>query len=122
MLAADITLAGNSTTRDYALTTTPQGTSSIRKVATAPLDAPETLTVAHSLGKSQGAVVTDRHVARLNLGKVSGYGQALNLSFYVVIEVPRESTITLAMVKDMRTQMTNLLSDANLTKIVAGEL
>jgi hypothetical protein len=61
-------------------------------------------------------------LARLNLGKLNATTLKQHIaSIYVVIEVPQDSVITAAQVKDMRTQMTNLLVNANVDKLIGDE-
>jgi len=118
---ADQTIAGDSSsTRTYALTSLVNG-SSVRQNAAAPVGLPEQLLISHQESSRSGFPL-DRHLVRLNLAKLAGNGStALTASVYVTIEVPRDSNITVAMIRDMRTQMVNFLTNANLDKILNGE-
>jgi len=121
MLLDDITLVGDSaSTRMYSLKSVTDG-NSIRGASTAPLNAPETLTIKHSVS-SRGGIQLDRHLVRLDLTKINGAFQPVVGSVYVNFEVPRDSVFTAAMIKDMKTQMVNLLAVAgNVDKLLAGE-
>ena len=121
MLTDPVTLGGdNSSTRAYALRSIEDGTS-IRSVATpvSPITK-ETLKISSSSSK-KGGITTDRHLIRLDRTIPNGTGIAVNAAYYVVIEVPQDVVITQAIIKDMRTQMGNLLVDATLVKILNGE-
>lgn len=114
------TLTGDAaSSHAYALRSILDG-KSLRAVATAPVNAPETLTLSHQVS-SRGGIPLDRHLVRLDLTKINALGVPVVISFYVTIEVPQDAIVTAAMVKDMRTQMTGFLVDANLTKILNGE-
>jgi hypothetical protein len=67
--------------------------------------------VKHQLS-SRGGVPLDRHLVRLDLTKINALGAPVVASVYVTLEVPRDSAITIAMIKDMRTQMVNFLTTA----------
>ena len=116
----DITLAGDaSSSRVYAETSQKDG-NTIRKVASAPLNAPEVLQIKHQ-ESSRGGVPLDRHVVRLDLTKITSAGLPVIASVYMTFEVPRDSAVTVAMIKDMRTQMNNFTVDANVVKLLNGE-
>jgi hypothetical protein len=123
MLTQDITLAGDSSsTRVYAQTAGPTETSnsSIRKAPAATGEL-ESLTVKHSTSSRNGTVVK-RHLARLDLGKVNSTSQKQQVaSVYVVMEVPQDTVITSAQISDMTTQLKNLLSAGNVTKLLNDE-
>lgn len=120
MFAFDITLVGDSaSTRTYSLKDVTNG-NSIRSAATAPLNAPEVLTIKNQKS-SRGGIVLDRHLVRLDLTKINGSGAPVQASVYVTIEVPEDAVITAAIIKDMRTQMINFMSDANVVKLLNGE-
>jgi len=121
MLTDPITLAGDSSsTRAYALRSILDG-KSIRSVATpvAPITV-ETLSIS-TVVSSKAGITTDRHLTRLDRTIPNGSSVPVTASYYVVIEVPRDAVITQAIIKDMRTQMNNLLVDATLVKILNGE-
>jgi hypothetical protein len=120
MFTDPITLVGDSaSTRNYALKSIVDG-KTVRANAAAPVNLPELLTISHSVSSRNG-VPLDRHSIRLDLCKANALLTVLQASYYVVIEVPQDSTITAAMIKDMRTQMTNFVTDANIAKILNGE-
>lgn len=121
MLATDITLAGDSSSlRTYSLRSIVDG-NSVRGASTAPLDQPETLSVKHQTSTKE-SVVYDRHLIRFDLGKIhSVTGRPVNISIQTVVEVPRDSSATVAMVRDIRTQLVNFMSNANLDKVLARE-
>lgn len=121
MLLLDITLAGDSSsTRTYSLTSNVNG-NSVRANPLAPLNAPETLTIKNQQS-TRGGIALDRHLVRLDLTKINGANQPVVASVYVTIEVPRDTVITAAIIKDMKTQMVNLLAVAgNVDKILNGE-
>jgi hypothetical protein len=111
MFTDPITLVGDSaSTRGYSLTSIQDG-STVRANALAPVNAPETMQVKHQLS-SRGGVPLDRHLVRLDLTKINALGAPVVASVYVTLEVPRDSAITIAMIKDMRTQMVNFLTTA----------
>jgi len=124
MLTQDITLAGDSSsTRTYYLTEGPTTgkKASLRRNSAAPTGEAEELAVSHSESLRNGTVVK-RHLARLNLQKLNATTlKAHTVALYVVIEVPQDSVITAAQVKDMRTQMVNLLTNANVDKLIGDE-
>lgn len=117
----DQTIAGDSSsTRTYALTSLVNG-SSVRQNASAPVGLPEQLLISHQ-ESSRGGIPLDRHLIRFNLSKLGSNGQSvLTASVYLTVEVPRDSAITVAMIRDMRTQMTNFVTNGNLDKILNGE-
>jgi len=119
---ADQTLAGDSSSsRTYALTSIVDG-SSIRQNASAPVGLPEQLLISHQESTRNG-VPLDRHLIRLNLAKSGNEhaGVKLIASVYVTIEVPRDTAVTVAMIRDMRTQLQNFWTNANLDKVLNGE-
>lgn len=121
MLTDPVTLAGDSSsTRDYALRSIVNG-QSLRGVA-APVSpiTNETLTIGSTASK-KGGITTDRHLIRFDRSYLNGTGLTANLAMYVVIEVPRDATVTQAIIKDVRTQLTNLLANATLVKILNNE-
>jgi len=121
MLTDPITLVGDSSsTRAYALRSITDG-KSIRSVASpvAPITG-ELLSIGTTVA-SKGSVTTDRHLIRLDRTIPNAAGTPVTASYYVVIEVPRDVVITQAIIKDMRTQMSALLVDATLVKILNGE-
>lgn len=121
MLNTDITLAGDSSsTRTYALRSI-EGGNSFRANASAPNGEAETLTVKHSSNKNGSGIAVKRHLVRLDLQKVNAAGIPVNAAVYVVVEVPVDPAITVAYIKDMRTQMTNFLVNANVDKILSDE-
>lgn len=119
MLNQGITLAGDSSsTRTYNAT---QYDPFSERVATTNAGVTEKMTIKHSLGKLLGGV-TDRRLVRLDQVRVNGTtGAQVGAAVYVVLEVPRDSTITSVHLKDMRTQVVNFLSNANLDALLAGE-
>ncbi|DAD51270.1 coat protein [ssRNA phage Zoerhiza.1_6] len=120
MFLTDIVSAGDSSsTRTYSLRSILDG-SSVRANSAAPLNAPETLTIKHSKS-SRGGIPLDRHLARFDLTKINSSSAPVVASVYVNIEVPEDAVITAAIIKDMRTQLTNFLSDANVAKLLNGE-
>lgn len=82
----------------------------------------ETLTVKHSTGKLEG-IPTQRHLLRLDQTRDNATtGVPVGAAVYVVVEHPTDDpTFTISMLRDMRTQMINLLVNANLDALVAGE-
>jgi hypothetical protein len=122
MLNTDITLAGDSSSSRVYSWKSPISPGGILRVnSSAPVGLPETLSVNHTEGK-KGGLPLDRHLIRLDLAKANGSGAVVTASFYVVMEVPRDPIITAAMLKDMRTQMVNLLATAGyMDKLLAGE-
>jgi len=120
MFAFDITLAGDSSsTRTYSLKSVVEG-SSLRGAATAPLNAPETLSIKNQKS-SRGGIPLDRHLVRFDLTKINASGAPVTASVYQTMEVPEDSVFTAAIIKDMRTQMINFMSDANVAKLLNGE-
>jgi hypothetical protein len=122
MYATDITLAGDSSsTRTYALRSIVDG-NSVRANASAPANEPETLTIKHSASKRKDGTVINRHLVRADLTKVNSTTQLSQTgSCQVVFENPTDSAITLNHLKDMRTQLVNFLTDANLAKLINSE-
>jgi hypothetical protein len=121
MLTDPITLAGDSSSsRAYALRSIENG-KSIRSVASpaSPITA-ETLTLS-STSSAKGSVKVGRYLIRLDRTIPNSAATPVTASYYVVIEVPVDQVITQAIIKDMRTQMNNLLVDATLVKILNGE-
>jgi hypothetical protein len=120
MFTTDITLAGDSSsTRTYSLRSIVDGTA-VRANPAAPLNAPETLVIKHQKSL-RGGIPLDRHLARLDLTKINSGSNPVVASVYVTIEVPEDTVITAAIIKDMRTQMTNFLVDANVAKLLNSE-
>lgn len=122
MFNTSITLAGeSSSTRNYDLVSM-DGGNSVRKNPLAPVGELESLSIRHSSSVQKDTGLTiDRHLVRFDLQKVTSGGEPANLGVYVVMEVPRDSVITAALVKDIRTQMVNLLTLGNVDKILNGE-
>lgn len=121
MFNTDITLAGDSSsTRTYALRSIIDG-SSVRSNPSAPTAELETLSIKHTRSVRDGITVK-RHLVRLDLAKLnSASNKVPQAAVYVVMEVPQDSAITTAMVKDMVTQLKNFLDSANTTKIINDE-
>jgi hypothetical protein len=120
MFTFDITLTGDSaSTRTYSLKSVVEG-NALRASAAAPLNAPETMTIKNGTS-SRGGIALDRHLVRFDLTKINAAGLPVQASVYLTIEVPRDSAITAAMIKDMRTQMTNFVTDANVAKLLNSE-
>jgi hypothetical protein len=119
--ATDITLAGDaSSSRIYSQTSQTEG-NSIRKNSSAPLSLPESLTIKNGVSSRSG-VPLDRHLVRLDLTKANAANVALMASVYVTFEVPRDVVFTAAIIKDMRTQLTNFLGTAGyVEKLLNGE-
>jgi len=118
----DQTIVGDSSsTRVYALTSLLGGVS-VRQNASAPVGLPEQFLISHQESK-RGGFALDRHSIRFNLSKTSSVGTSpVQASVYCVIEVPRDSAITVAMIRDMRTQLVNFItSNGNVDKILNGE-
>jgi hypothetical protein len=122
MLLQDITLAGDaSSSRIYSWKSPISPGGILRINSSAPVGLPETLSVNHTESK-QGGLPLDRHLVRLDLSKSTALGVVVRGSFYVVMEVPRDPIFTAAMLKDMKTQMVNLLAvSGNMDKLIAGE-
>jgi hypothetical protein len=121
MFTDPITLVGDSaSTRGYALVSIQDG-NTVRANPLAPVNAPETMQVKHQLS-SRGGVPLDRHLARLDLTKINSLSAPVVASVYMTLEVPRDAAITLAMIKDMRTQLTNFVNTAgNIEKLLNNE-
>ena len=120
MFNTDITLAGDSSsTRTYSLRSIVDG-STVRANASAPVNAPETMTIKHGVS-SRGGIPLDRHLVRLDLTKINSASNPVTASLYVTAEVPQDAAITAAMIKDMRTQLQNFWIDANVVKLLNGE-
>lgn len=120
MFTTSLTVLGDSSSsRVYDLRSILNGTA-IRGVAAAPANAPEILTISHSTSSRNG-IPLDRHLLRLDLTKINSDNKPVMASVYCVIEVPQDTVITLAIIKDMRTQLKNLLDDTNTAKLVNSE-
>jgi len=122
MFTDPVTLAGDSSsTRGYALQSILDG-NSVRSAPTAPVGLPEQLIIKHDIS-SRGGVPLARHLIRLNLAKtgVDHSGALLTASVYLTIEVPLDQAVTVAMLRDMRTQLNNFTTNANLDKILNNE-
>jgi hypothetical protein len=121
MFTNDITLAGDSSsTRTYALRSITDG-NSVRANASASATLPETLQVKHQLS-SRGGVPLDRHLVRLDLGLNSANQGVVSPSVYLTIEVPRDPIVTVAIIKDMKTQLVNFLATSGyVDKLLNGE-
>lgn len=122
MLNTDIVLAGDGgSTRTYAWKAPISPGGLLRVNSSSPVGLPETLSVNHTESKA-GGLPLDRHLIRLDLSKSTASGAVVKASFYVVMEVPRDPVITAAMLKDMKTQMVNLLAVSGyMDKLLAGE-
>jgi hypothetical protein len=115
MFTDPITLVGDSaSTRGYALVSI-EGGSTIRSNPLAPVNTPETMLVKHQLS-SRGGLPLDRHLVRLDLTKINALSLPVVGSVYVNFEVPRDLVFTLAMVKDMRTQLVNFITLAGVVE------
>lgn len=121
MFNNDITLAGDSSsTRTYALRGVTDG-NSIRSNASAPTSAPEAMLIKNQTS-SRGGVALNRTLVRLDLTKINTPGVPLTGSVYVTFEVPQDPVWTVAIIKDMRTQLVNFLTTAgNVEKLLNGE-
>jgi hypothetical protein len=121
MFSNDITLAGDSSsTRTYALRSIVDG-NSVRAAATAPVGEDESLAIKHSLVVQKTGIPADRHLVRLDLAKLNSEEKLAGAALYVVIEIPRDSVITAAIIKDMRTQLVNFLTNTNVDKLINRE-
>jgi hypothetical protein len=123
MLTQDIVLVGDSaSTRTYAQTAGPvEGSNTSIRKAPAATGELESLTIKHSTSLRNGTVVK-RHLARLDLGKVNVTTQKQQVAgVYLVAEVPQDTAITAAQISDMITQLKNLLSAGNITKLLNDE-
>jgi hypothetical protein len=120
MFTNDITLAGDAgSSTVYALISV-EGGNSARRDGAAGLDSPKNMLIKHER-VTKGTLTSDRHLVRLE----KTLPQATTLvpvtgSIHVVIDAPRD-TITVAMLKDMTTQLKNFLSAANIDKLVNNE-
>lgn len=125
MLTQDITLVGDAaSSRTYAwlgATAIDQANaSSLRSNPLTGTALPETLAIKHSTSK-KGTRITDRHLVRLDLTKAHALtGELVGGAVYLVIEAPRD-TITSVMLKDMVTQLKNLLDAGRVQQILNGE-
>jgi hypothetical protein len=70
---------------------------------------------------TRGGIALQRHTVRLDLTKINAENVPVVISVYVVIEVPQDPIVTIAMVRDMRTQLTGFLTNGNLDKVVNNE-
>jgi hypothetical protein len=122
MLALDITLAGDaSSSQTYSFANYPAPTKSLRGDRVAGAALPRTLTIGHSV-MVKGTQSTDRHLVRLDLAKADAVtGEKVNIGAYLVIEMPR-TVATVAQLKDMITQLKNLLSSGNIDMLLNNEL
>jgi hypothetical protein len=120
---SDITIVDASTNDAVYSTISMAESKSIRKDDTRELGTPRSLTISHqTTGKNMTAI--DRHLVRLDLVEEdSGSDDIATLSgsVYVVIENPRR-IVTKTMVKDMVVQLVNFLTDANVEKVLSGQL
>lgn len=120
-LTDDITLAGDaSSSTTYALINR-LATSSLRRDASATIGSPKAISVSHATGKDAFGQPVDRHVVRLDRTEADSLNLKHTGSVYVVLVQPA-SGVTEAHIKDMRTQLKNFLSDANVDKVLNGEL
>jgi hypothetical protein len=120
MLTNDITLAGDASSSTTYKFANLSGGNSERRDTSLGLDKPRRLFVKHEL-VTRGGVKYDRHLVRLEREEP----QAETLtpvvgSVHVVIDAPR-STVTVAQLQDMVTQVKNLLSAANVTLLLNNE-
>jgi expansin (peptidoglycan-binding protein) len=120
MLSLDITLAGDaSSSQIYSLVDVDNG-NSVRKNSSAPADAPQSLTIKHESYTKSG-YSGGRHLIRLDRSRA----QATTLipvqgSVYVVIDAPA-NTVSAADLKDMFTQLKNLLTAGVISQMLNGE-
>lgn len=120
MLNTDITLAGDaSSSQTYSLVSI-EGGNSLRRNSAAPLDAPQVMAVKHDQ-YTKGTIKGARHLVRLDRSRA----QATTLipvtgSVYVVFDAP-EGTISVADLKDMFTQLKNLLTAGVISQILNSE-
>jgi hypothetical protein len=120
MLLNDITLAGDaSSSQTYSLISVQDG-NSVRRNSAAPSDAPQQLIVKHE-SYSKGSLKGTRHLVRLERTRA----QATSLtpvtgSVHLVIDAPGD-TVTAADLKDMFTQLKNLLTAGVVTQVLNGE-
>jgi hypothetical protein len=120
MLPIDITLAGDAASSQMYSIVDVDGGNSIRKVAAAPADAPQVLLVKHE-PYTKGGYSGVRHLVRTERTRA----QATSLipvtgSVHVVFDTPRD-TVTAADIKDMFTQIKNLLTAGVITQVFNGE-
>lgn len=121
MFNTSITLAGDSSSsRAYDLVSIVDG-SAIRKVATAPTGELESLTTKHSSSVNSQGITVKRHLVRFDLRKSGSSGKPVQAAVYVVFEVPQDSAITAAIIKDMFTQSKNFLDATNIGKVLNDE-
>jgi hypothetical protein len=120
MFNNDITLAGDASSSQMYSLIDVDGGNSIRKVAAAPLDAPQQLLIKHE-PYAKGAIKGVRHLVRLERSR----SQATTLipvtgSVHVVFDAPND-TVTPADLKDMFTQLKNLLNAGAIVQVLNGE-
>jgi hypothetical protein len=111
--------AASSTT--YSLRSITDG-KAVRGDATAGLSQPKQLTISHSeVSRSTG--VADRHLIRLDRVETRVIDSIdVAASVYLVVESPRDNTVTAAQIKDMITQLKNFLITATyVDKMLNGE-
>lgn len=120
MLSLDITLAGDaSSSQIYSLVSVEQG-NSIRSNASAPTDSPQVMTVKHE-SYTKGTVKGKRHLVRLERTRPEAEtATPVTGSVHVVFDLPN-ATVTAADLKDMFTQIKNLLTAGIITQIFNGE-
>ena len=118
-LAAQLTIAGDSSTTRVYEDVGRADRKTTRKDSTLGVDQPFFLTITHSEESNKG-VISDRHLVRFDRTVVDSEDNAATVSFYGVFSVPRK-IITLTHVQDLVTQFKNLLTSGNVAKIVNGE-
>jgi len=98
-----------------------QDAKSVSRVAATATTTPETVTISHQ--SSGSAVVTDRHLVRLDKKFSDPLLGSVNLSAYLVLSVPRgTSVVILQEIKDMVGRLIALEQTAGaLDKILNGE-
>ena len=121
--ATDITLTGDAASSQvYSLIST-NDNKSIRRDAARALGQPRSMLISHETN-GKGMTAVDRHLVRLNLVEEDTGSDDLatvSSSIYCVIEAPRR-IVTVAMMKDMLTQLIGFLStEANVDKILNSE-
>jgi len=122
MFATDITLVGDAASSTvYSLRSIADG-KAIRGDATAGLSQPKQLTISHS-EVSRPAGILDRHLVRLDRTETRVTDSVdVAGSVYLVVESPRDNTVTVAQLKDMITQLRNFLTTAGYAdKLFNGE-
>lgn len=71
--------------------------------------------------KPVGAVGTDRHAAQFRVSKINDATGVVSVAkVNITFEIPRDSEITAALVKDLWYMAKNDMTDANLALITAG--